>query len=153
MAAFDRLGNTILTIAAVRSGIPREYLHRTIDDVPVVTPAVSECGSKFYHEYKALCADTNIRLAEPCPRKEKAFEDSTVGTVLGVRFNTTNLIWTLHSRKIDKILRAISKPLLNEFMSLEEMQILMGLLNDFCQMCPFLHAFRLPLNTFISVLT
>jgi hypothetical protein len=51
VAAFDRLGNTIMTPAICATGIPRHLVFRTLGDGPVVTPAVSPDGPRFCTEY------------------------------------------------------------------------------------------------------
>jgi hypothetical protein len=138
VAAFDRLGSTVLALAVAQSGIPRKWVHRTLDDVPVVTPEAAVEGPMFAEKYKLICKDLNIQLAAMCPDKEKAFEDSTCGTVLGIRFNTTDLTCAVSADKSDNILRDVAGPLWGDQLTLEQLQHLMGVLNDFGQMCPFL---------------
>ena len=150
VAAFDRLGDTLLAVAVAISGIARRFVHRTLDDAPIVTPAFSSDGPAFAAAYEALCADVGVRLAAPCPDFDKAFVDSTVGTVLGVRFFTEALTWQLSPKKFAAITDDISVPLLAGPLSLKEAQSLTGKLNDVCQMCPFLRAFRFPLNKFVA---
>ena len=47
VAAFDRLGATLLILAIMMSGILFSYVHRTLDDAPIVTPADSPAGPLF----------------------------------------------------------------------------------------------------------
>ena len=150
VAAFDRLGDTLLAVAVAISGIARRFVHCTLDDAPIVTPSFSSDGPAFAAAYEALCADVGVRLAAPCPDFDKAFVDSTVGTVLGVRFFTETLTWQLSPKKFAAITDDISVPLLAGPLSLKEAQSLTGKLNDVCQMCPFLRAFRFPLNKFVA---
>ena len=150
VAAFDRLGDILLVIAIALSGIARRFVHRTLDDAPIVTPASSSAGPAFAAAYEALCADVGVRLASPCPDFDKAFVDSTVGTVLGVRFFTDTLTWQLSKKKFTSITDDISVPLLDGPLSLKEAQSLTGKFNDVCQMCPFLRAFRFPLNKYVA---
>ena len=150
VAAFDRLGATLLVLAIMMSGILFAYVHRTLDDAPIVTPADSPDGPLFAAAYESLCAAVGVRLAPPCPDFEKAFLDSTVGTVLGVRFFTDTLTWRLSPKKFTTTTEALSVPLLAGAISLKDAQSLTGKLNDVCQMCPFLRAFRFPLNKFVA---
>jgi len=150
VAAFDRLGHTVLDLAILSSQIPKSLVFRTLDDVPVVTPASSSAGPRFAAVYSSLCRRLNISLAAQCPSLDKAFADSTVGTVLGIRFDTTHLTWTVNPVKRDAILQDIAAAVSGQLLSLEDMQHLMGVLNDFGQMCPFLKAFKLPLNRFLA---
>ena len=127
-------------------------MHRTLDDVPVVTPATSVYGPRFAAAYQDICRKLNIQLAPACPQLEKAFLDSTVGTVLGIRFDTAMLTWTVSPEKRDNILRDVAGPLAGAPLTLEQMQHLMGVLQDFGQMCPFLNGFKQPLNSFLASL-
>jgi len=120
--------------------------------VPVVTPAASIHGPRFAAAYQDICKTLNIQLAPACPQLEKAFQDSTVGTVLGIRFDTTRLTWTVSPEKRDNILRDVAGPLARAPLTLEQMQHLMGVLQDFGQMCPFLNGFKQPLNSFLASL-
>jgi hypothetical protein len=146
VSAFDRLNNTIVSIAAAASNLPLHWIHRTLDDVPVVTPATSLAGPAFAREYTDICALIGASLAPPCPNLEKAFVDSKVGTVLGIRFNTESLTWSIAEDKKIRILDRIRGPLSGKPISLKELQKLIGSLNDVGQMCPFLRGFRQPLH-------
>jgi len=153
VAAFDRVGHTIADLAIITSKIPRQFVHRTLDDLPLVTPADSLLGPIFADHYSRICEAVGIKLAPLCPAKEKAFVDSTSGTILGIKFDTVTLSWSISAQKRDRLLSAMAGPLLGCLVSLENMQKLLGLLNDFGQMCPFLRAFRQPLVTFLQQLS
>ncbi len=133
MAAFDRLGRVIADLAMAASGMPPAWVHRTLDDLPVVTPTNSEYGPKFAAAYKDICQQLGVLLATNCPEQVKAFEDSIVGTVLGIRFHTADLSWSISPAKYNKILAHLSGPLLGEPVNLLQMQKIMGFLNDFGQ--------------------
>jgi hypothetical protein len=132
------------------TGIPKSMVFRTLDDVPIVTPASSSVGPHFAATYKDVCRKLNISLAENCPSLEKAFEDSTIGTVLGIQFDTTKLTWTVSALKRECLLHDIVPALHGTELCLLDMQHIMGILHDFAQMCPFLKAFRQPLNAFLA---
>ncbi len=142
VAAFDRLGRTISDLAAVASGIPRQFLHRTLDDLPIVTPAKSPHGPAFADQYRSICEHVNIKLAPLCPDNVKAFEDSCVGTVLGIRFDTTTMHWSISHRKYNKLVNCTAVPLAGGALDLDQMRELVGLISDFCQMCLFARGFR-----------
>ena len=148
--SYDRLGHTTLDVAVAESAIDPNCVHRALDDAPVVTPADSPTSPNFAAAYEDLCKMIGIRLAAPCPDFEKAFVDSTVGTILGVRFYTETLTWCLSNKKFVSTTDALSIPLLAGALSLKEAQSLTGKLNDVCQMCPFLLAFQFPLNKFVA---
>ncbi len=145
VAAFDRLGNTIACIALIDSQLPPHLMHRTLDDVPIVTPSSWDNGVRFAEAYTYICSKVGISLAPDCPNCDKAFKDSTYGTILGITFNTVTQQWFLSPKKLQLLLKRLAGPLAGDRLSITEMQQLMGSLNDFGQMCPLLKAFRLPL--------
>jgi hypothetical protein len=145
-SAFDRLNNTLVTVAALSAGLPTHLIHRTLDDVPVVTPPNSSAGHRFAQEYQDICSSIGAVLAPPCPKFEKAFCDSTWGTVLGIQFVTIPLTWSIPRDKKAKILDRIRGPLNGLPINLNDLQKLIGTLNDVGQMCPFLRGFKQPLH-------
>jgi len=151
-SAFDRLANTVASLALVLTGFPKKQVHRILDDLPFVARADSLAGYQFSDIYRAICERIGVNIAPPCPRQEKAFEATTEGTVMGIRFNTKTLTWALPVTKYTKLATMITDAISGNDMSLEGMQKLMGLLNDFAQMAPFLRAFRFNLNKFLALL-
>ena len=142
---FDIMGQTILEIAILKSGIPRRWVHRQLDDVPVTGPKNSKWCETFEKTYKEVCSKCGVKLANNCPKFDKAFSSTQYGKVLGIWFDSKHLRWSLPEEKIlktkTKIAEAFEKPKVN----LLQMQKLMGSLNDICIMCPFLRGFRKPL--------
>jgi hypothetical protein len=153
VAVFDRLGHTLADLAILTSRFPRKFVHRTLDDLPLVTPANSPLGPVFAEHYRKICTMVGAKLAPLCPKFEKAFEDTTSGVILGVCFNTNTFTWSISQEKCDRMLDAMSGPILGDSVTLLEMQRLVGLMNDFIQMTPFLRAFRQPLINFLQQLT
>ena len=96
-----------------------------------------------------MCNILNIRLADPCPKFEKAFENSTHGLVLGLYFDSKNMTWSLPQYKFSRYIRAIDSFLMQTCVSLHETQSLAGSLNDFALFSPFFKAFKGPLLFFI----
>jgi hypothetical protein len=82
--------------------IKKKYVFRTLDDTPIVTPANSDFGEKFVKAYKKVCKFLNVKLAPADPSREKAFENSRNGTVLGVQFNTKNMIHFIQKMQRNK---------------------------------------------------
>jgi hypothetical protein len=147
---YDRFGNTVKMLAHVESGVEKRYVLRCLDDVPVVGPAGSGICEKYSEKYKEICDRCNILLAEPCPKNEKAFVNQKEGKVLGIWFNSENLTWKYPEDKSKNVLIEIEKVMSNGNVSLMQMQSLLGRLNDFLQMCPFLKAFKHNLNETLS---
>jgi hypothetical protein len=91
----------------------------------------------------------NIRLADPCHKFEKAFENSTHGLVLGLYFDSDTMTWSLPQYKFSRYIRAIDTFLMQTCVSLHDTQSLAGSLNDFALFSPFFKAFKGPLLFFI----
>ncbi len=113
-------------------------MFRTLDDVPIVTPNGTDWCEEFSAKYKKVCRATNIRIAEDCPTHEKAFTSQQEGAVLGIKFTTTKLEWSLLKEKADDLIRKILWAVNADIMSLKQNQQLLGSLNDLSQMCPFI---------------
>jgi hypothetical protein len=104
---YDRLVNTILTLVLTKCKIPNSLVFRTLDDVPVVAPSNTRGCEEFTSKYQETCKKTNIKLADECLENDKAFTNKTEGTVLGIRFNTNRMEWSLQKKKADELIRKI----------------------------------------------
>ncbi len=100
--------------------------------------------------YKKVCKSANIKIATECPNNEKAFTNQREGIVLGVRFNTQKMEWSLQKEKADELTRKILWAAKADSMSLKQTQQLLGSLNDLSQMCPFVKPFRALANSFLA---
>ena len=147
--AFDNLGELIISLACIFSGFPKFLTHRTLDDVPVVSPKESGLTQKFSTVYKKLCSDLGIELAPDCPNNDKAFTNQTNGTVLGFVFDSNLLTWSFSETKTDDLLQRITVFLGRRTSNLLSTQELAGSLEHFGSMAPFTKAFRLPIYLFI----
>ena len=107
-----------------------------MDDSPCVASASSGIVECFSKEMRKVCEELNIPLAENCPKSEKAFENVTRGTVLGIGFDSTDLSWFLPKEKADKIIRRCLDAASATYLDLHQVQKLMGSVNDLAQMCP-----------------
>jgi hypothetical protein len=96
--------------------------------MPIVTPAHSSAGQEFAEAYQSICAHIGADLAPQCPHLEKAFCDSTSGTVLGIHFNSVTMKWSIPSDKRARILDRIRSQLLGHPISLLDLQKLIGTL-------------------------
>jgi hypothetical protein len=147
---YDRFGNTLKTLAVANAGIQNRFVLRCLDDVPVVGPKGSNICDRFSVEYMSLCENCNVGLAEPCKNNEKTFINQSCGKVLGIWFNSDSLTWKYPEEKSSKTLSEIKKFLSSGSINLKEMESLMGRLNDFLQMCPFMKDFKFNLNNCLS---
>ena len=147
---FDKFADTTLDVTAADCQIPRDLVHRILDDTACVAPAGSGWGLEFTQKYKENCANFNIRLAADCPLKEKAFTNSTSGTVMGIQFDTTKLAWRIADTKAADILRDIHVIIHGGHIDLKQLETAAGRLSNFGQMCPFMQAFKRPLNNLLA---
>ena len=146
VANFDVLGHTIVALACATSNTPKMYVHRHLDDVPVAGPSNTDVCEKFSKTYADVCEKINVKIADPCPFNEKAFLNETFGKVLGIWFDSKDMTWYLPQDKREKTLNCIHEAVNKENITLLEMQVLMGNLNNVSLMCPFLNGFRKNLN-------
>jgi hypothetical protein len=148
-ASFDPLPETLVNIVCSLKRIPKIWIHRQLDDVPMVSPVGSGWTETFTKGYAQVCKDLNVPLAENCPNHDKAFGPSTFGTVLGVGFDTKNLEWYIPKEKADDLQDCVDGFLGKGACSLQDAQILHGKLSAFAQMSDFLLGFRFQLTTFL----
>ena len=149
-ANFDSVPETIVNIVCSETEVPKNTIHRQLDDVPVVSPAWSNHAEKFAERYVEICKMIGIPLAEDCPNREKSFGIGTSGTVLGIIFNTENLSWQLSNTKADGIIALIDEFIAKRTCSLKDIQKLHGKLSDFAQMCDFMKGYRFNLSKLLG---
>jgi hypothetical protein len=144
------LGNTVLRIVLVNCSILDSLVHRQLDDIPGVVPYKKKNWCiEFMEKYNK---DLNVKIAEDCPKCEKAFSCTQVGRVLGVQFDTRRLCWNYPDEKKQKTLNSISLAVSTKVIGLLNMQKLMGRLNDIALMCPFMKTFKAQLNSKLAIL-
>jgi hypothetical protein len=149
---YDIFGNTILTLANVDAQVPKCFLHRALDDVPLVSPKCRNYCETFDNAYVNTCSALNVKLAEPCKKFEKAFVHSSFGKVLGYFFNSKPLSWKLPDDKRQKYRNFAITLLEKRSSGLKDMQTLMGILNHAGMFAPFLRGFKFNLNKTLGCL-
>jgi len=136
---FDRLGNTVGLIVCINSQTPKDMIYRVLDDTPCVSKKGSGICENFSKEMRRLCSAINLPLAKNCVFNDKAFENQTQGVVLGIRFNSETMEWSLPKHKADKVIRRCAEARSAMHMSLNQIQKLMGSVNDVAQLCPLMN--------------
>jgi hypothetical protein len=132
--------------------VPKKFLHRTLDDVPVISPKGKQLASEFTEEFRHVCGSVGAKLAPDCDKFEKAFVSSKFGKVLGTMFDSRSLSWKSPDEKRIKYLNKIKQVYETNTVSLEEMQSLMGSLNHAGQLSPFMACYRFNLNKCLGFL-
>jgi hypothetical protein len=146
---FDVFSATVQFLAEFFSQANPFAILRQLDDLVILAPAHSNACHLFTSTYRDLCNLFSIRLADPCPKFEKAFENSTHGLVLGLLFDSTKMTWALPYYKFSRYVNSLDSFLSDSFASLHDVQSLAGFLNDFALFSPFFKAFKAPLLYFL----
>jgi hypothetical protein len=141
-AFFDPIPETIVNIVCTLGKIPKTFVHRQLDDVPMVSPMGSGDTERFTKLYREVWDLINVPLAPDCEKHEKAFGPTTFGTVLGVNFDSSEMTWSLSPEKEAGIQKEIDEMLNRKSCSLLEIQRLHGKLSDFSLSCEFMAGFR-----------
>jgi hypothetical protein len=92
-------------------------------------------------------------LAPDCPKFDKSFGPTTMGKVLGIWFNTTDLTWRLSDEKISANLQSINEVTNLKSPTLMAIQSLMGHLDYISTKCSFMNTFKFNLNTILASLS
>jgi hypothetical protein len=103
---YDNLGETLKLLAMLECNIPPNLVLRQVDDVPTVAPADTNICEDFSVAYRRTCEKLNVKLAKNCPLNDKAFEVQVRGKVLGVMFDSTDLICVRDVARTDVRLRS-----------------------------------------------
>jgi hypothetical protein len=149
---FDRLGNMLVELAVAKSKIPRSYVMRTLDDIPVLAPKGTAYTLRFGMALRGICKKINVQLAQNCPKNCKAFEHVKQGTVLGIQFNSETMRWSLAEDKADKFTRRVINAIHMDYIDLLQLQKVMGVLNDLTLMCTFMKPYKVSGNKLLNML-
>ena len=149
-ANFDSVLETVVNIVCTLAKVPRDIVHRQLDDVPVISPASTDLARNFADKYVEVCHQVGLPLADDCPKREKSFGIGTNGTVLGIDFDSITMTWKLPASKATGIVSIIDFFLTNKTCNLKEVQKLHGKLSDFAQMSEFMKGFRFQLSKLLG---
>jgi hypothetical protein len=150
VANFDILGSTLVELGVAQSGIPRNMVSRTLDDIPVISPVGKPYTFRFGRLFKRMCEDCGVKLAKNCPLNMKAFEHKKKGMVLGIIFDTEKLEWSLSEEKADRFITKMQNFIGSDYADLKQTQSVMGVINDMAQLCPLLKCYKATGNRFMA---
>ena len=145
-ANFGSVLEMVVNIVCTLANIPRDIVHRQLDDVPVISPASTDLARNFADKYVEVCRQVGLPLANDCPKREKSFGVRTYGTVLGIDFDSATMSWKLPVSKVTGILSIIDHFLNAKTCNLKEVQRLQRKLLDFVQMSKFMTGFSFQLS-------
>ena len=135
---FDRLHYCILNAFVY----PEAPMHkasqgRTVDDIPSVVPEVAEAKLRqFVKTYRCKLKCLNIEAADNDPTCTKAFDMSQEGEVLGTRFNTNQLTWSMPHDKLYRLITQLRRLAEGKTYSLRDLESIVGKLNYISGLCP-----------------
>lgn len=140
---YDRLHECIIVdLVLPQCSIPRHLVLRTLDDVPVVTPESSPWLMEFHAKYVEVCSNLNIDLAENSADADKAFLNTTIGTVFGVTFDTERWLWWFPKDKRLRMYHDIMDLIKVNESSLEQLESVNGKIQDFAILLPMGRFFK-----------
>ena len=149
-ADFDCVAELIANLALSRVKFPRKFFHRTLDDTVFVCPKNLTEGLKLAYHYEKICEHLNVGLASADVEKEKSFQDSTAGTVLGIRFNSENLTWSFPAGKNREFQNMVFFMQNTPGTHLLFVQQIIGKWESIAQMLPFAKGFKWPILNFLK---
>ena len=112
-------------------------------DKPTIPSVAKEALVDFVQAYRSSLEKLNIRAADDDPTHTKAFDCSTTGEVLGVRFNTEQLTWSLPNDKRCRLMSEVRELTKDKKYSLRQLEKILGKMKYLAQLCP-------PLKNFTS---
>ena len=135
---FDRFHHVLLVaFVTTANNIPSCVWGKCIDDIPVVVPKERIAWLKeHFQSYRHVCEMLGVQIS-PIDNSEKSFEESQIGEVLGIVFDSVNMTWRLPERKKRRlviILRGLCFK--EEMLSLEQWEVVTGKLNNLCELWP-----------------
>ena len=136
---FDNFNQVNTEFAIFQSSYDRDKVFRVLDDTVVIdTPNPGHY--RFVKKLTDFCSETNIALAEF--RENKAFVFQGEGEVLGIIINCPNLTWTLRKEKREKMLMYLANLHNSKYVSLNDLQVLLGLINVIVLLTPPLRFYK-----------
>ena len=97
----------------------------------------------FVKTYSEALSSLGIEAADNDPTCTKAFDCSTDGEVLGIRYNTVSFTWRIPHEKLYLLVQQTKSLATSERYSLRELEVVVGKLRYVAQLCP-------PLLRFLS---
>ena len=106
---YDRFHHCIITMLVLpEAPIPCSWLGRIIDNVTTVAPKEGRHQrERFVNTYRKTLDSLNIGAAEEDINRNKAFDSSTSGEILGIWFDTNQMTWELPKRKLTPLLQLL----------------------------------------------
>ena len=128
---YDRAAKVVLDIVLALSRFPRAMVCQYLDDVCAAAPAGSTALQVFREVYRKVAEEVGVRLA-PEDDPEKAFAPTTLGTVLGVSYNTVAWTWEIPADKLGRLNGQLMAALGSVELKQKEVWSLVGRVIHYC---------------------
>lgn len=115
-------------------------LHLAIDDSTMIGPSANNMCSEYEQRYRHVVTTLNIGMKEHDPGLEKAFSAVEAGQALGINFNLPSRSWFASDAKRRDLSETIeilvdpAKPHLTRFVTINDLQRIIGLLASFARL-------------------
>ena len=131
---FDVCSNVPKDIAIKISKMKKENVMKCLDDVAPIDRVGTGRVGKFSREYKKLCSKVGIRLAiEDESDKNKCFETSQVGVILGVHYDLVQWKWKIPDEKAGIICDQLTRVMEDKEVEVGLLESLAGRINHYCK--------------------
>lgn len=116
--------------------LPARAIGRTVDDITTASPAAaSQATTEFVRLYREKLGSLGIEAAESDQACIKAFDHSKRGEVLGIVFNTVDMVWNLSHTKTYQLKHLLDRASMED-LSLHDVEVLHGKITHFSQLSP-----------------
>ena len=132
---YDFIAKLIIKLATLEAGVEPASVLQCLDDVVAVAGAEETSCSEFYHTYRKVCAEVGVKLA-PEGDKDKAFPPDTVGTILGIEYDTVKFQWRIPRVKASYITQTLYKIIDGDTVTNGEIMKLSGRLDHYYPLVP-----------------
>ena len=128
-AIFEKFSTAIEWI--IQQKCPNATILHVLDDFLFIAKSKSDC-QKALDIFLEICMDIGVPIAP-----DKTFSPTHKLTFLGIDLDTTNMISSIPSDKIDKFMGILDEFLASKSVTLRKLQSLTGMLNFTCSViCP-----------------
>ena len=132
---YDWIAKTVIQLALLMAGVPKELCLQCLDDVVYFSSQGSSACWDFFEAYKQVCARIGVSLAsEDDP--SKAFAPCSGGIILGIHYDLDSWTWKIPDDKISFMMKGLFAVRDQPSVSMEEMQELVGRVNHYHLLIP-----------------
>ena len=132
---YDDLAKVIKELSILRAREDERLVNQHLDDVVACGTKGDGSVSRFHNAYREISEAVGVSLADG-KDPDKAFNEASVGKVLGVMFDLDNWTWWISDDKLIPILHLLVLVRDNKEVSNGDLLSLNGKLTHYCQLVP-----------------